>query len=275
MKKLYSLCLIAALVGCDGDSKSEILSHNYVDEAAEKCITSLYEEGEVENFEDITSFYCIGNILSTEDFSMLTNLKELALSPENDSPYEFYFDGSSMPQIEYLSFLYHDLKSLDLSSNDSLKELSLHGVTGLIELVTDNNSSLKSLNIFQSSISKIDLSQNVNLSTFEAEYHNLDKVNLSNHAELDTVTVSHGALEELIIDAPNLKRLRLDSNKLETVDTSLSPLLEYLVLTSNKINTVNVDANQNLRTLSLEDNPLLDETIAYLNSIEWISNLTY
>ncbi|MDN3652248.1 hypothetical protein QWY77_05680 [Thalassotalea ponticola] len=275
MKKLYSLCLIVALVGCDGDSKPEILAHNYADEAAKKCITSLYEEGEVENFEDITSFYCIGNILSTEDFAMLTNLKELALSPESDSPYEFYFDGSFMPQVEYLSILSHDLKSLNLSSNESLKELRLHGVTGLVELITDNNSSLKNLKIYQSSISKVDLSQNVNLSTFEAEYHNLDNINLNNHAELETVTVSHGNLETLTIDAPKLKRLKLDSNNIETIDTSLSPLLEYLVLASNKINTVNVDANQNLRTLSLEDNPLSDETISYLNSIEWIGNLTY
>ncbi|QDP00667.1 hypothetical protein [Thalassotalea sp. PS06] len=308
MKYLYSISLPFLLWGC-GESEKELLIKD-VSFSSYTIETCIKERAEIEGFtkvEEMTEVLCKGSGLdfgNFEDFNQFPNLTGVALhsiettnveiadnlyieelwvvSAENLST----FRASNSPNLKIIKFLNSNnlshvaLEQLpnmsDLSIRDArIEVLDIAAIDSLEYLEVATDAATANIRNVTSPIDYIDLTTHVNLKELNLSYISLETLLLDGLDNLTHLFVVGTDLQFVDLNLKNLERLELISNKLEAIDLSLVPNIEYLNLAENNLTNINLDMNTKLEYARLIANPLSDQTIAYLNTIDWIEELIF
>ncbi|MGZ9897757.1 leucine-rich repeat domain-containing protein [Shewanella gaetbuli] len=275
MKALFVSFVVFLLSACSENDSGEKYWYSDIEfehPAMKKCLIGWIHEYGYEKVEDVTELFCSRNgIDSIAGIEQLYNLKEFGLSYVALT--ELALPGN--PNLESINIGFSPyLKSVDLSHNQQLKVIFLN--YNAIEHV--NLSNLPDLRV-------VDLTTNM-----------LKEISLSG-TDVQHLNLSGNLLEELHFDGVrNISDLRVDGNPLVKLelsnlfeltslfmrDTDISELdltnnyeLSGLVANNSNITSIRFDSNPKMNAVHLLDNPLDENTIKYLDTIDWIPILHY
>ena len=141
-----------------------------------------------------------------------------------------------------LDCIYNPIKSLDLSKNKLLTYLTCNRNYTLEEINISNCTELKYLSIYDTNLSKLDITKNIQL-----------------------IDLYCGNSKIRILDVRNnlaLRGLSCKSNLLETIDVSKNTLLEYFHIAYNNLTILDVSKNIKLKRFYCDNNKLLNLDIS-------------
>lgn len=187
-------------------------------------------------FADDTTIFVsdCNNIVMIPDTNFEQKLIDLGL----DNVLDNYVTRTNIENLE-------ELEIFTLNSNPN----KITDLTG-IEAFT----SLKKLNISFNNVSNVDLSANILLEEFRAQFCNIDFLQLPNSQTLKILDVFSNNLLDLQLGFyPNLMELQANNNNLTIADVSQNINLEILRLSSNQIGFIDVQNNTKLKELELID----------------------
>jgi len=235
-----------------------------------------------------------GNELTSIDVSQNTLLTSLTLASNKLTD----IDVSHNTALTFLELKFNkEISSLDVSNNTQLLTLSLT-LNKLTTIDVSNNTLLVNLNVAYNQLTSIDVTNNTDLQILELSYDNqITSIDVTNNTELKVLTLHNNQissidisklplLEELhlagnqltsldVSNNPNLTILRAWSNAITAIDTSNNPELTALSLAENQLTSVDFSNNSLLSYVSLTTNLFSQETIDYLNTIDWIETLLF
>ena len=207
------------------------------------------------NFENalISQGYDVGSPDGLIEMKNLTQVLYLDVSGESIS------DLSGIEAFANLEVLIADnneIRTLDLSQNTSLRELSVFN-NKITSLNIANNTRLENLNVYRNRLSDLNLLNNRDLRYLAAADNNLTELDLVNNRQLVNVYCQN--------------------NQLTSFDVSNTPLLEILNCEYNNLSNLNIDnsnalvqlnaGNNNLTTLSVNTNTNLEQINVLYNNI--------
>lgn len=209
-------------------------------------------------FPDPIFRHCLSEITGVKENEVLTpeiisKITDLNLKEKNIS---------DLGGIEFLSNLQkldvskNNLKTLILSSNEKLKEVTFSGnsvekidVSGCVELTT--------LIGHGNSIKNIDLNSNTKLTNLQLPKNNIESIDLSKNKELVELSLTRNKIKEINLDNnTNLLSVDLAHNQLTKLKLTNHPKLSYLHLIFNKIKDIELTKNSALKILKLSHNNL-------------------
>jgi len=222
------------------------------------------------------------NNLTSIDLSYITEIVNLGLYSNNFT----LLDASNLNHIFILS----------ASNNPLLTELTLTNTTTLQVLQISNTSvedidlsdsfSLRGLYAFDSQLQNLDFSNNPNIEEISCYNIPLTSINLPNQPELELLEIDRTQLTELdITNCPNLDRLSCTEIGLTALDLSGNPVLDYLNCSDNQLTTIDLSYNSLLTRALFENNNVgpeldlintvsLEEINCSNNPIEQILNVS-
>ncbi|MFL2579627.1 MAG: T9SS type A sorting domain-containing protein [Parvicellaceae bacterium] len=212
----------------------------------------------------LDTLICKSNPLTTLDISQNIALKYIDLSNCKLSN----LDLSQNTSLEFLELSYSGLSSLDVSHNNLLKTLYCYH-NQLPNLDLTQNIALEDLKIGQhiggpvgniypeNYITNIDLSQNVNLTSFDCSYNILTNLDLSNNILLNNLKCNGNQICNLnILQNINLTDIDCQNNNLNFLDVSQNTSLTNLNCRNNYIQYLELSQNQNLTNLDCSNNKI-------------------
>ncbi len=194
-----------------------------------------------------------GEIRSLQGIAYFARLQYLSFS-YNHVP---TIDLSGNPELTSLYCEYVDLTALDLSANPKLRYLSCYG-NALTELDLSANPELIFCECGHNNITGLDLSANPNLVTFYCfGMDSLVKLDVSANAQLRNLGTENTAIGAIDVSGnPKLEYLNVFDCGLRELDLSHNPKLTHLTCFTNE-----------LTSLDLSNNPVLMELICYGNQL--------
>jgi|GEM_PF-2488396 len=295
MKYITSIFLLLSLFGCNTPPIPEKNPEEYF------CSNSLFDLNKIDDLTVVKKVSCdIDDFTDLSVLAKLTNLKELILGSRYTSEEDIViFDTSWISNLESLHL--HDLSVDDINFTNlkNLTKLSLIEVDISVPSINIAQASkLQRLFLNEVNIEYLDLYDNTELSFILIYKTNVRHFDFSNNSKLEelelsgnsnassglelvsqpllhSIDISNQGLKELNVYLPSLKKALITFNNLANIDFINSPNLQVLSLQSNLIEEINVDSNTNLNTLNLENNPLTSATKEYLESLDWIENVSY
>lgn len=138
------------------------------------------------------------------------------------------FDGSNLPKLQLLNLANNvSLSSLQLSSNVALRHLDVSLCESLKTLDLSSLSELTYLGASMINISSWNFSANTKLQTLDLMMTPIQHLDLSRLTELREIKLTKCGLEEILLpEAPNLRSVYLEDNKLDATD--LNKIYELL-----------------------------------------------
>lgn len=224
----------------------------------------MFREIDIERLSNLTILDLSHNELERLDLTALTALQALYLSdnPFNIEPLKVGTPKNNLTildlgQIDHLNQSFnlsdypsmvafdawscHDLHALDPSGCPYLRKISIDS-TPVSSLSVADNPLLTILNISDTGIRHIDISQNAELQQFYCD-HLSGTVNSG--VRLENLDVSNN---------PNLIYLFAAGNGLTSIDVSHNPYLMGLYVSNNKLKTIDISQNTYLQTLVIRRN---------------------
>ena len=186
------------------------------------CICNEIEALDLSHNTELREFSCFGNQLSSLDLSHNAKLQALLI-------------GNQVNGTEYGN----NISSLDLSHNPLLETLCC-GYNGMTSLNIQNCSELMRLNCSRSSISKLDISHNVKLKSFDywnAGNEGLTGIDLSNNPLLTYVNVSANSnLTSVTLGSHiYLSYLGVQNTAITSVDISGCPIISQVYQNGTRV----------------------------------------
>jgi len=211
--------------------------------------------------------YCYKNNLSSLDVSNSTNLRNLYC--QNNVLGSLNLEGN--PNLKYLKCGYNNLTSLNLKNNTSLESLNCSvnkpltslDLTQNLKLKTadcNNNSisnllispSLTRLSCFNNKLSSLDVSQAIQLKSFQCFQNNLTNLDISSNTQLTFLNCQNNKLTSLeVVNNKELTGLNFSYNNIQDVDVTQNTKLTRLYSSYNPLNSIDVTQNILLEKLSL------------------------
>lgn len=174
---------------------------------------------------------------------------------------------NNYPNLQYLSVGYNrNLKSLDLSSVNNLKQFYSEGCDFSEGINFSNQSQLEELQIYYSNINSISLPAQPNLVYISIESTiNLESINIPGSGSIDgTIDIYYNSrLNSITVPLNTTNNLQWYHNALTNVDVSRSPLLTTLNVSNNFLTSLkfdecpylkNIYANENILSTTMVDN---------------------
>lgn len=249
-------------------------------------------------------------ILKTLNTDYLFGLEKFELS-NNGSLANFYygfhnFQSNNDPNLYKLSNLIiknnaklakieldnTKTKTLDLSSNSSLKYLNLLDNTILENLVLNNtidsvyvdNARLAALNLNNKTslkvlslknietFSNLNLLNNINLKTIYIAETGLKSLDLSATPNVETVDVYSNLFENLITkNNQKLNYIKILGGVIKKIDMSEAPTLTWFETSSIKnLEEVNLSKNTNLEVVSINGTKIKNFDFSHLKKLDWV-----
>lgn len=163
-----------------------------------------------------------------------------------------------LPALKTLSVggFMHQVKALELSDLSALENLTVGGMSELSRITFPKKSAIRTLDVSNTSLKKIDLSEMKDLKkllfTANAKISSLD---LSKNTKLTTLSISRNAkLKKLDLSKnKELKTLYFSTNKkLKTLELSKNTKLKEIVFYDLNMDTVSLRAQKKLTKLSVQ-----------------------
>lgn len=308
MKIIYPITLSLLLLGCsDSDEEMLIKNVSFNSSTIEACIT---ERADFEGFtkvEEMTEVLCKGSgydLGNLEDFNNFPNLTSVAFHSIESQSVEL----DNNLYIENLSVISaKNLRLFRASNSPSLRKIEFQNSNNLYSVTLDELPNLTDLEIFDAKIEVLDIAnieslENLTMATFlsSGDYYDvfspIEYLDLTSNINLQQVYLHDTSLETLLLDGleylthlrvtkselraldlnlTNLEELVLANNSISSINLDLLPNIKRLDLSRNQLTTINLDLNTNLEYVRLLDNPFSAETVAYLNTIDWIDDFQF
>jgi len=169
----------------------------------------------------------------------------------------------------YFNFECVGMNSINLPVLSTLKTLIIYN-TNITEIDISNLTNLTYFNLNNSQVTNIDISNLINLESLylnNSQLLTIDVSNLTNLTELDLVGNQISTID--ISNNINLTSLYLSNNQLSTIDTSSLTNLEYLYLNDNLLS--NIYVSNNIYDLELDNNQLTTIDISNLTKLQNLS----
>jgi len=275
MRKIFCLFITALILGCNSseDTAKEWYDDLYFEHPAMKqCLIGWAEEYGWTSVEEVTMLGCsrngIDSIAGIEQFENLSRL--------------------------YLS--YTALKELDLSGNVNLDYINIGDNPYLKSVDVSQNLELTTMYVYDNAVEEVNLSNLPKLNFVFLNNNHIKALKLDG-TDVGFLNVENNAIEEIDLSNPrSIRDLRLQGNPLKGIDlsnlhdlkklfiydTGINALdvshnleLELLAAYNNNIEQVRFDNNYNLTGVNIEGNPLDQDTLDYLATIDWIETLRY
>lgn len=298
IKILLISVLISLLSGCDStneDSRVKIADIDFQSDVVEACVKKQAEYYKIKFADEFKRFQCEGAQLPTTGLRHFSNLESIALwgiqNPNGFNTQDFSqvrtfnlgfsqletLDISSMAQLESLELVGNfELRAVDLSYNVKLKEidiedcpveeLNLSVLTELEEIRVNVSIFHPVKGYYESPLAELDFSNSKKLNRITLGGINLTKLELIDHQDLEYILIG-SPIKEARIDAANLRTISLLETTFTQIDLSLLPELEYLYLASGELTSIRFDHNHKLKKVTLKNNKLDEETLAYLKTL--------
>ena len=173
----------------------------------------------------------------------------------------------------------NDFTSLDFSQNPGLEWLYCFDCPKLTSLNVSGNPLMSYLEVNTCPLGSIDVSNNPLLEQLTCATCGLTELDLSNNSKLTHLDCQQNDIASLDLShCPKMRRLDIwDNDKLNNVDISVCPELQYYCCASNNVTSLDLSHNpelgklncgwNNITSLDLSHNPELQFLMAFTNSM--------
>ncbi|HBZ6327835.1 TPA: LapB repeat-containing protein [Listeria monocytogenes] len=198
--------------------------------------------------------------VTVEELAKITKLDARSQDIEDSTGIEF------LTGLEVLNLEDNQLKSIDVSKNLNLKELTCSN-NPLANLDVSKNLALEELTCENNELTQLDVSQNTALEYLYCPRNQLTKLDVSKNSALRYLACDVNQLTNLDVSKnPALTNLGCTKNQLTDLDVSQNLALEILYCDDNQLTDLDVRKNVNLLILFCNNNQLTNlavgETIA-------------
>ncbi|GAA5189244.1 hypothetical protein [Ferrimonas gelatinilytica] len=275
-RKLGGLLGAALLVltGCEGGDSDELAGIEFASPALQQCFDDIRTDYGLTELSDYIMLHCQGYpVTSLGGIEALPYLESVAFDSEHLETLAF----NDNPGIWQVLLTTPNLTQLDLSGLPDLANLIVSGSTPLTSLDLSDNPLLSRVWVAKTGLTTLDLFQHAELTELVVEKNPaLTTLTLGQSPELAGLWGSENALTHLALSGlPKLEILSVSFNQLTELDVAANTELEALLASFNQLQTINLDSNAQLQMLTLLENPLSDETRAYLDSLGWKADQDY
>ncbi|HEM0637918.1 TPA: LapB repeat-containing protein [Listeria monocytogenes] len=200
--------------------------------------------------------------VTVEELAKVTKLDARSQGIEDSTGIE-YLTG-----LEVLNLEDNQLKSIDVSKNLNLKELTCSN-NPLANLDVSKNLALEELTCENNELTQLDVSQNTALEYLYCPRNQLTKLDVSKNSALRYLACDVNQLTNLDVSKnPALTNLGCTKNQLTDLDVSQNPNLSTLVCSDNQLTNLDVSQNQSLAYLTCDNNKLknidIDQNLALI-----------
>ena len=257
---IYALIILFALTGCskeDGiDTGPIILREDIPDEVFYNFLLKTIDTNK-------------DGLISTEEANAV---KEIDCSLENRPERDIIsvVGLEHFTNLEKLILEGISVEKIDLSGNKALKMLKLVSLSRLTAIDISKNNSLKELYLYNTGISSLDVSSNLELEILDCGGDRMDaffydnkikSITFGNNTSLSKLNCSYTKIKSLDISkCTALKEFICTDTDLEDLDVSKNQLLEVLICSDNNLTKIDINKNPELLELNINDN-----NISYLN----------
>lgn len=228
------------------------------------------------------------------ELRVFTNLSSFFIGQPNGADSEFLdFDGRFFPNLITFSCADCQFSSLAFNSIEGLRTIKLYDSYLPDYLDLTGNNILTELRLYRTNVNEVILPPENSLREFELrgdvdiEQPSLF-INLDTASQLVSATIYGVEISTLNIDSDSLRELRISWSNIGDLDVKSSslknlyclhcnldkfnptdlPAIELLNFYNNNLLDIDVSQNIALSRLNLEQNPLLQSTKDYLDSLE-------
>jgi len=164
----------------------------------------------------------------------------------------------------------NDLRSLDLSQNTNIREVSAYN-NKLRSINVSNNTRLETLNVFKNRLSDLDLLNNRNLTYLAVADNNLTELDLVNNRQLEKIYCQNNQLTSFdISNFPLLEIVNCEYNNLTSLNVDNAQQLLQLTASNNNIGALNLATNVNLEQVNVLYNSITSLDLSNNNSLSVI-----
>ncbi|EDN9506018.1 lmo0331 family class 1 internalin [Listeria monocytogenes] len=203
--------------------------------------------------------------VTVEELAKVTKLDARSQGIEDSTGIE-YLTG-----LEVLNLEDNQLKSIDVSKNLNLKELTCSN-NPLANLDVSKNLALEELTCENNELTQLDVSQNTALEYLYCPRNQLTKLDVSKNSALRYLACDVNQLTNLDVSKnPALTNLGCTKNQLTDLDISQNPNLSTLVCSDNQLTNLDVSQNQALENLACDNNELKNIDIDQALSLKELS----
>ncbi|WP_441293425.1 lmo0331 family class 1 internalin [Listeria monocytogenes] len=203
--------------------------------------------------------------VTVEELAKVTKLDARSQGIEDSTGIE-YLTG-----LEVLNLEDNQLKSIDVSKNLNLKELTCSN-NPLANLDVSKNLALEELTCENNELTQLDVSQNTALEYLYCPRNQLTKLDVSKNSALRYLACDVNQLTNLDVSKnPALTNLGCTKNQLTDLDVSQNPNLGTLVCSDNQLTNLDVSQNQALENLACDNNELKNIDINQALSLKELS----
>ncbi|TYV62847.1 lmo0331 family class 1 internalin [Listeria monocytogenes] len=203
--------------------------------------------------------------VTVEELAKVTKLDARSQGIEDSTGIE-YLTG-----LEVLNLEDNQLKSIDVSKNLNLKELTCSN-NPLANLDVSKNLALEELTCENNELTQLDVSQNTALEYLYCPRNQLTKLDVSKNSALRYLACDVNQLTNLDVSKnPALTNLGCTKNQLTDLDVSQNPNLSTLVCSDNQLTNLDVSQNQALENLACDNNELKNIDIDQALSLKELS----
>ncbi|EAK8471756.1 LPXTG cell wall anchor domain-containing protein [Listeria monocytogenes] len=200
--------------------------------------------------------------VTVEELAKITKLDARSQDIEDSTGIEF------LTGVEVLNLEDNQLKSIDVSKNLNLKELTCSN-NPLANLDVSKNLALEELTCENNELTQLDVSQNTALEYLYCPRNQLTKLDVSKNSALRYLACDVNQLTNLDVSKnPALTNLGCTKNQLTDLDVSQNPNLSTLVCSDNQLTNLDVSQNQSLAYLACDNNKLknidIDQNLALI-----------
>ncbi|EIA3842322.1 lmo0331 family class 1 internalin [Listeria monocytogenes] len=203
--------------------------------------------------------------VTVEELAKVTKLDARSQGIEDSTGIE-YLTG-----LEVLNLEDNQLKSIDVSKNLNLKELTCSN-NPLANLDVSKNLALEELTCENNELTQLDVSQNTALEYLYCPRNQLTKLDVSKNSALRYLACDVNQLTNLDVSKnPALTNFGCTKNQLTDLDVSQNPNLSTLVCSDNQLTNLDVSQNQALENLACDNNELKNIDIDQALSLKELS----
>ncbi|EAF1640590.1 lmo0331 family class 1 internalin [Listeria monocytogenes] len=203
--------------------------------------------------------------VTVEELAKITKLDARSQDIEDSTGIE-YLTG-----LEVLNLEDNQLKSIDVSKNLNLKELTCSN-NPLANLDVSKNLALEELTCENNELTQLDVSQNTALEYLYCPRNQLTKLDVNKNSALRYLACDVNQLTNLDVSKnPALTNLGCTKNQLTDLDVSQNPNLGTLVCSDNQLTNLDVSQNQALENLACDNNELKNIDIDQALSLKELS----
>lgn len=203
--------------------------------------------------------------VTVEELAKITKLDARSQDIEDSTGIEF------LTGLEVLNLEDNQLKSIDVSKNLNLKELTCSN-NPLANLDVSKNLALEELTCENNELTQLDVSQNTALEYLYCPRNQLTKLDVNKNSALRYLACDVNQLTNLDVSKnPALTNLGCTKNQLTDLDVSQNPNLGTLVCSDNQLTNLDVSQNQALENLACDNNELKNIDIDQALSLKELS----